>query len=49
VVELRLFGGLSVDEAAEVLKISPESVRRDWRLAKPWLAREVARGDGHAC
>lgn len=49
VVELRFFGGLSVEEAAEVLKISPESVRRDWRLAKPWLAREVARGDGHAC
>ena len=47
VVELRFFGGLSVDEAAEVLKISPESVRRDWRLAKPWLAREIA-GDGHA-
>ena len=47
VVELRFFGGLSVDETAEVLKISPESVRRDWRLAKPWLAREVARGDLH--
>jgi RNA polymerase sigma-70 factor, ECF subfamily len=45
VVELRFFGGLSVDETAEVLQISPESVMRDWRLAKPWLAREVARGD----
>ena len=47
VVELRFFVGLSVDETAEVLKISPESVMRDWRLAKPWLAREVARGEPH--
>jgi RNA polymerase sigma factor (TIGR02999 family) len=43
VVELRFFGGLTVDETAEVLKISPDTVMRDWRLAKPWLAREVAR------
>jgi RNA polymerase sigma-70 factor, ECF subfamily len=47
VVELRFFGGLSVEETAEVLHISPQSVMRDWRLAKPWLAREVARGDRH--
>ena len=47
IVELRFFAGLSVDETAEVLKISPESVMRDWRLAKPWLAREVARGEPH--
>jgi RNA polymerase sigma factor (TIGR02999 family) len=47
VVELRFFGGLSVQETAEVLKISRESVMRDWRLAKPWLAREVARGEKH--
>jgi len=47
VVELRFFGGLSVDETAEVLKISKDSVMRDWRLAKPWLAREVARGERH--
>jgi len=47
VVEMRFFGGLSVDETAEVLQISPESVMRDWRLAKPWLAREVIRGDHH--
>jgi RNA polymerase sigma factor (TIGR02999 family) len=45
VVELRFFAGLSVEETAAVLKISPESVMRDWRLAKPWLAREVMRGD----
>jgi RNA polymerase sigma factor (TIGR02999 family) len=47
VVELRFFGGLTVEETAEVLQISPDSVMRDWRLAKPWLAREVARGDRH--
>jgi RNA polymerase sigma-70 factor, ECF subfamily len=47
VVELRFFGGLSVEETAEVLRISPDSVMRDWRLAKPWLAREVTRGDNH--
>jgi len=47
VVELRFFGGLTAEETAEVLKISPESVRRDWRLAKPWLAREVARRGKH--
>ena len=41
VVELRFFGGLSVKEIAEVLKVSPETVMRDWRLAKAWLAREM--------
>jgi RNA polymerase sigma factor (TIGR02999 family) len=41
-VELRFFGGLSVEETAEVLKISPESVKRDWRLAKAWLMRELS-------
>jgi RNA polymerase sigma factor (TIGR02999 family) len=43
VIELRFFGGLSVDETAEVLKISPQSVMRDWKLAKAWLLREVAK------
>ena len=42
VVELRFFGGLSVEEAAEVLKISPQSVMRDWKLARAWLNRELA-------
>ena len=42
VVELRFFGGLSVDETAEALKVSPEPVLRDWRLAKVWLLREVS-------
>ena len=43
VVELRFFGGLSVEETAEVLKVSPETVLRDWRLARAWLAREMGR------
>jgi RNA polymerase sigma factor (TIGR02999 family) len=44
-VELRFYGGLSVDETAEVLKVSPETVMRDWRMAKLWLLREISRGD----
>ena len=43
VVELRFFGGLSVEETAEVLGISVETVKRDWRVAKLWLARELER------
>ena len=42
VVELRFFGGLSVEETAEVLKISPQSVLRDWKLAKAFLMRELS-------
>jgi len=42
VVELRFFGGLSVDETAEVLKVSPETVMRDWKTAKVWLLRELS-------
>ena len=41
VVELRFFGGLSVEETAEILKISPQSVMRDWKLARAWLLREL--------
>jgi RNA polymerase sigma-70 factor, ECF subfamily len=41
VIELRFFGGLSVEETAEVLKISSQSVMRDWKLAKAWLSREM--------
>jgi RNA polymerase sigma factor (TIGR02999 family) len=44
VVELRFFGGLSVQETADVLKVSPETVLRDWKLAKSWLRRELGRG-----
>jgi RNA polymerase sigma factor (TIGR02999 family) len=47
VVELKFFGGLSVDEIAEVLQVSPQTVLRDWRLAKSWLARELKRGERH--
>ena len=41
VIELRFFGGLSVDETADVLRVSTQTVMRDWRLAKAWLAREL--------
>lgn len=41
VVEMRFFGGLSVAETAEALGVSPETVMRDWRLAKAWLLREL--------
>jgi RNA polymerase sigma factor (TIGR02999 family) len=41
VIELRFFGGLSVEETAEVLEVSPDTVKRDWRLAKLWLLREL--------
>jgi len=52
VVELRFFGGLEVEEAAEALKISPETVKRDWRFAKTWLLHAMSeektgeKGDG---
>ena len=42
VVELRFFGGLSINETAEVLKVSEGTVRRDWSLAKAWLHRELS-------
>ena len=42
-VELRFFGGLSVEQTAEVLQVSPETVARDWRVAKAWLLRELDR------
>jgi RNA polymerase sigma factor (TIGR02999 family) len=44
VVELRFFGGLEVEEAAEALKVSPETVKRDWRFAKTWLLRALSEG-----
>jgi RNA polymerase sigma-70 factor (ECF subfamily) len=43
VIELRFFGGLTVEETAAVLKISSQSVMRDWKLARAWLARELRR------
>ena len=44
VVELRYFGGLSIEEVAEVTKTSPATVKRDWALAKAWLHRELSNG-----
>ena len=44
VIELRFFGGLSVEETASVLKVSPATVMGDWRLAKAWLRREMRGG-----
>jgi len=43
VVELRFFGGLSVEETAAVLEVSPQTVMRDWKLARAWLGRELTR------
>ena len=45
VVELRFFGGLDIQETAEVLHVSPETVKRDWKLAKAWLLRELSSKD----
>jgi len=42
VVEMRFFGGLSVEETAEALHVSADTVMRDWRLAKVWLVRELS-------
>ena len=44
IVELRFFGGLSMEETAEVLKISARTVQREWSLAQAWLYRELSRG-----
>jgi RNA polymerase sigma factor (TIGR02999 family) len=46
IVELRAFGGLTIDEAAHVLKVSPSTAKRGWRTAKAWLRRELR--EGHA-
>jgi RNA polymerase sigma factor (TIGR02999 family) len=44
IVELRAFGGLTIDEAAHVMNVSPSTAKRDWRTARAWLARELAPG-----
>lgn len=46
VIEMRFFGGLTVEETAEALQVSADTVKRDWRLAKLWLLRDLE-GDGH--
>ena len=43
IVEMRFFGGMSIDETAEVLGVSPGTVMREWTLAKAWLRREISR------
>ncbi len=50
VVELRFFGGLSIEETAEILSVSPETVKRDWKMARAWLAVELmGAGPGRHC
>lgn len=46
IVELRAFGGLTIEEAAHVLGVSPSTAKRDWRTAKAWIKREMAPGGG---
>jgi RNA polymerase sigma factor (TIGR02999 family) len=46
VIELRFFGGLTVDEAADVLRVSSETVQRDWRLARSWLLKTLTEEPG---
>jgi len=48
VVELRFFGGLSIEETAQVLKIAPATVKRDWTVAKAWIYREITRNPASA-
>ena len=48
VVELRFFGGLSVKETALILDVSPDTVMRDWKLARAWLQREMRSASSHA-
>jgi len=48
IVELRFFGGLSIEETAEVLKVSPTTVQREWRSAKAWLYKAISEGGGVA-
>jgi RNA polymerase sigma-70 factor, ECF subfamily len=47
VVELKFFGGFTVEEIAAILRVSPETVLRDWKLAKAWLLRELSGEDSH--
>ena len=44
IVELRFFGGLSIEETAEVLRVSPTTIQREWRSAKAWLYRAISEG-----
>src|SRR5262249_13313066 len=46
VVEMRFFGGLTLDETAEALQVSRNTIKRDWKMAKLWLLRELRRDSG---
>jgi RNA polymerase sigma factor (TIGR02999 family) len=46
IIELRFFGGLSLEETAEVMKISPSTIQREWRAAKAWLHHTMSKADG---
>jgi RNA polymerase sigma factor (TIGR02999 family) len=48
IVELRFFGGLTIDEAAEVMQVSHSTVEREWKIAKAWLKRELTRSEKHS-
>ena len=48
-MELRQFGGLNIDEVADVLNISPATVKREWSAAKAWLKREIDGSERDAC
>ena len=48
IVELRFFGGLTIDEAAEVMHVSHSTVEREWKIAKAWLKRELTKGEKHS-
>ena len=47
VIELRFFAGLTVEETADVLEVSPDTVARDWRMARTWLLRQLDTGSSH--
>ena len=48
IVELRFFAGLSIEETAEVMKLSPASIKREWQTARAWLFREMTRSTGES-
>jgi RNA polymerase sigma-70 factor (ECF subfamily) len=48
IVELRFFGGLTIEEAAEVMQVSHSTVEREWKIAKAWLKRELTRSETHS-
>ena len=48
IVELRFFGGLTIEEAAEVMQVSHSTVEREWKIAKAWLKRELTKGEKHS-